>query len=223
MEWIAAGLVFGFLGSFHCVGMCGPIALALPGADRSKPYLIFSRLVYNIGRVITYSTLGLAVGLMSSMISISGFQQGLSITVGIIILLGLTISAFRQKLNEWKAYPSSIMRKATKPITALFRRGGISSLFLIGLLNGLLPCGFVYMGLATALTTGTVLKSVLFMGGFGFGTFPAMLAMSLAGGFISLSFRRKLQQVSPYFMAAVGILLILRGLNLGIHFISPAI
>src|SRR5699024_9128773 len=104
MEWIAAGLVFGFLGSFHCVGMCEPISLALPGADHSIPYLIFSRLVYNIGRVITYSTLGLAVGLMSSMISISGFQQGLSITVGIIILLGLTISAFRQKLHEWERW-----------------------------------------------------------------------------------------------------------------------
>src|SRR5699024_12014797 len=140
-----------------------------------------------VGRVITYSTFGLAVGLMSSMISISGFQQGFSITVGVIILLGLTVSAFRQKLNEWKAYPSSIMRKATQPIKSLFRKGDIGSLFLISLLNGLLPCGFVYIALATALTTGTVTASVLFMGGFGFGTFVAMLAMCLPGGFIALS------------------------------------
>lgn len=223
MEWIIAGLVFGFLGSFHCVGMCGPLALALPGSDRGTVYLVFSRLIYNLGRVITYSTLGLAVGLMSSMISISGFQQGLSISVGIIILLGLTVSAFRQKLNEWKAYPSSMMRKATRPIKSLFRKGDIGSLFLIGLLNGLLPCGFVYMGLATALTTGTVTESVLFMGGFGFGTFPAMLGMSLAGGFISLSMRRRLQNFSPYFIAVVGVLLVLRGLNLGIPFISPTL
>src|SRR5699024_10699856 len=104
---------------------------------RGTPYLIFSRLIYNVGRVITYSTFGLAVGLMSNMISISGFQQGFSIMVGVIILLGLTVSAFRQKLNEWKAYPSSIMRKATQPIKSLFRKGEDGTLLFIRLLQGM--------------------------------------------------------------------------------------
>lgn len=221
MEWTFAGITFGFLGSFHCIGMCGPLALALPGSDRNLPYLVCSRLVYNLGRVITYSLLGFFVGILSKMIAIGGFQQWLSITVGLLILLGLSLSAFRQKLNRWKAYPSRLMKRATKPIKALFRKGHISSLFLIGLLNGLLPCGFVYLGLSTALTTGTIANSVYFMAGFGFGTFPAMLTLSLAGGLVSLSWRRRLKRVSPYFIALVGVLLIIRGLNLGIPFLSP--
>lgn len=221
MEWIAAGLVFGFLGSFHCVGMCGPLALALPGADRPKAAFVASRLVYNGGRVITYSILGIIVGLLSKMIAISGFQRWLSIGIGTLILLGLTVSVFRQKLNQWKTYPSRLMKKATSPLKSLFGKGDIGSLLLIGLLNGLLPCGFVYMALATALTTGTVIHSFFFMLGFGLGTIPAMLGMSLASGFISLSLRRRLKKISPYFMALVGLLLIIRGLNLGIPFLSP--
>lgn len=221
MEWIAAGIAFGFLGSFHCIGMCGPLALALPGSDRKTSALVISRLLYNFGRVITYSVLGVAVGLLSQMISISGFQRWLSIGVGLLILSGLSVSAFRNKLNQWKAYPSRLMKKATNPIKSLFKKGTLGSLFLIGLLNGLLPCGFVYMGLATALTSGTVLKSVSFMAGFGFGTIPAMLGVSLAGGLISLSLRRRIKQYSPYFIAFVGLLLIIRGLDLGIPFLSP--
>jgi sulfite exporter TauE/SafE len=221
MEWIMAGMTFGFLGSFHCIGMCGPLALALPGSDKKTSSLVASRLVYNVGRVITYSILGAAVGLLSKMISIGGFQQWLSIGVGVFILLGLSISRLRNKLNQWKAYPSRLMKKAGSPIKSLFKKGTTGSLFVIGLLNGLLPCGFVYMGLATALTSGTVIKSVYFMAGFGLGTIPAMLGVSLAGGLISLSLRRRLKRYSPYFIAFVGMLLIFRGLNLGIPFLSP--
>ena len=221
MEWIFAGIAFGFLGSFHCIGMCGPLALALPGSDRKTSSFVISRLVYNFGRVITYSILGLSVGLISQMVAISGFQQWLSISVGVFILLGLSISSFRKKINEWKAYPSKAIKKATSPIKSLFKKGTTGSLFLIGLLNGLLPCGFVYMALATALTSGSVFSSTYFMAGFGLGTIPAMLGVSLASGLISVSLRQRLQKWSPYFIAFVGILLIIRGLNLAIPFLSP--
>lgn len=221
MGWILPGIVFGFLGSFHCIGMCGPLALALPGGREKLPRLIISRLLYNMGRVITYSMLGLMVGLLSTMVSISGFQQGLSIGVGVVILLGLTIARFREALNQWKSYPATFISKSTSSVKKLFKKGTMGSMFIIGLLNGLLPCGFVYMGLATALTSGAVIKSVYFMAGFGFGTIPAMLGISLAGGLISISVRRRLRNLSPYFIAIVGVLLILRGLDLGIPFLSP--
>jgi sulfite exporter TauE/SafE len=136
-------------------------------------------------------------------------------------LLGLSISRLRNKLNQWKAYSSKLIKKAGTPIKSLFKKGTTGSLFVIGLLNGLLPCGFVYMGLATALTSGTIIKSVYFMAGFGLGIIPAMLGVSLAGGLISVSVRRNLKNYSPYFIAFVGILLIIRGLNLGVPFLSP--
>ncbi len=223
MEWLIAGLTFGFLGSFHCIGMCGPIALALPRKSTAYLRFVFSRLIYNTGRVITYVTLGVLVGLFSQIISISGYQQGLSITVGIILLLTLGWQKLRGLFQKMESLPNKLIGKATNRIKALFSNNSLGSLFLIGVLNGFLPCGFVYMALATALTFGSVESSLLFMTGFGIGTIPAMLGISLAGSFISATFRRKLQKLSPYFIAVVGIILILRGLNLGIPFISPAL
>jgi sulfite exporter TauE/SafE len=223
MEWILTGLTFGFLGSFHCIGMCGPIALALPLKSKEKLYYVGSRLTYNLGRVLTYATLGAIVGFFSNMISISGYQQSLSIAMGGLLLLSLGWKQFRALIQKMEALPTKFIGNVTKRIKQLFGQGGYGPLFLIGLLNGLLPCGFVYMALATALTFGSIEGSLLFMTGFGLGTIPAMLGISLAGGLISVGMRQKLQKLSPYFIAIVGIILILRGLNLGIPFISPVI
>ncbi|MEL7832684.1 sulfite exporter TauE/SafE family protein [Fodinibius sp. Rm-B-1B1-1] len=223
MEWIFAGLAFGFLGSFHCIGMCGPLALSLPQKSAEKLYFLGSRAAYNIGRVITYTLLGGAVGLLSTMISISGYQQGLSIGVGILLLLTLAWKNIRVILTKLESYSFSLIGKITGNMKNLFGNGNIESLFLIGILNGFLPCGFVYLALTSALTLGTVSDSMFFMAGFGFGTIPAMLAVSLAGGLISAVWRQRLKNLSPYFIALVGIILILRGLNLGIPFLSPAL
>lgn len=223
MEWLFAGITFGFLGSFHCIGMCGPIALALPDSGRPKASYIFSRLVYNSGRVITYTLLGVVAGFFSHAISLGGYQQALSIFMGSVILGASLFSRFGNVLNRWKSVPSKIIQKATRPVKSLLASDNLSSLLAIGLLNGFLPCGFVYLALATAATTGAVSSSLFFMAAFGFGTVPAMLGMSLAGGVVSLSFRQKLQRAMPYFTAIVGILLIARGLGLGIPFISPAL
>jgi len=223
MNWILAGITFGFLGSFHCIGMCGPLALALPGtAEWSNTWRhLYSRLTYNLGRVVTYSLLGAGVGLASRMISLGGYQQGLSIAVGTLILLGVAFPPVRRKLGRWKGYPAKLIGKAVRPIKSLFKHERLINLFLIGILNGFLPCGFVYMALAAAITSGSVFDSLYFMTGFGFGTIPAMLGVSLAGGLASVSLRQKLQKWSPYLIALVGFLLILRGLNLGIPFLSP--
>jgi sulfite exporter TauE/SafE len=223
MDWTIAGLTFGFLGSFHCIGMCGPIALSLPGKFDFKFRFIISKLFYNSGRIATYSLMGLITGLFSKGVSLVGYQQGLSIFVGSLILLTILGNKLRDSLSRWKIYPTFISEKVTGKIRVLFSKNTINSHFLIGILNGFLPCGFVYMALATAVTTGSLENSVIFMLGFGLGTVPAMLSISLAGGFVSLSLRQKLQNLSPYFVGFVGIILILRGLNLGIPFLSPAL
>ncbi|TYP94063.1 hypothetical protein LX73_1787 [Fodinibius salinus] len=221
MEWILAGITFGFLGSFHCVGMCGPIALALPQQSNKQTRFFLSRLTYNAGRVVTYTILGVIVGWLSRMVSISGYQQGLSIGMGTVLLLALIWNQFRALLQKMESLPGKFISRGTNLVKRLFSRGGIRSLFVVGILNGLLPCGFVYMALATAITFGAVENSTLFMAGFGMGTIPAMLSISLAGNLIPVSTRQKLKNWSPYFIAIVGIILILRGLRLGIPFISP--
>ncbi|NGP89524.1 sulfite exporter TauE/SafE family protein [Fodinibius halophilus] len=223
MEWIIAGLTFGFLGSFHCIGMCGPIALALPRKSKEQVHYIFSRIIYNAGRITTYIILGSIAGFFSRIIAIGGYQQGLSITIGALMLLALAWNKVQRLLQRMEALPSRFISKMTHQFKRLFNNGGLSSLYTIGLLNGLLPCGFVYMGLATAITFGSIYSSSLFMAGFGFGTVPAMLGISLTGGLVSTNLRQKLKNLSPYFIAVVGIILILRGLGLGIPFISPAL
>lgn len=223
MDWILAGITFGFLGSFHCIGMCGPLALSLPRKPLDQAYFIGSRLIYNTGRVITYTTLGGIIGVLSRMVSISGYQQALSIGVGSVLLLALAWKKMVTMLSKLETLPYKLIGNLTNRMKALFANGSMGSLFLIGILNGFLPCGFVYLALATAVTSGSVEASMFFMAGFGFGTIPAMLGVSLAGVLISAEWRQKLKNFSPYFIAAVGIILILRGLNLGIPFISPAL
>ena len=203
------------------MGMCGPIALALPKKSSQRIPFVVSRLSYNVGRVVTYTMLGIIVGWLSRMVSISGYQQGLSIGMGILLLLTLIWSQFQTLLQKMESLPGKLIRQGTNHIKRLFSRGGAGSLFLIGILNGLLPCGFVYMALGTALTFGAIESSTLFMAGFGMGTIPAMLGISLAGNLIPVSTRQKLKSWSPYFIAIVGSILILRGLGLGIPFLSP--
>jgi len=207
----------------HCIGMCGPIALALPsGSFRSLSFYI-GRVLYNFGRVITYSFFGFIFGMLGksfSFISIE-FQQGITIATGVVILLIVILpSGIRQKLSSVFSFVN-FTSKIKFYFTSLFKKGTLSSLFFIGILNGFLPCGFVYVGLAGALVTGEVVSGILYMALFGIGTIPVMFGTALAGNFITLQVRQKISKAIPYFAGLIAILFILRGLSLGIPYISP--
>jgi sulfite exporter TauE/SafE len=215
MNWILAGLAFGALGSVHCVGMCGPLALSLPGADRLPGRFLVERLLYNGGRVVTYAVLGGLVGLVGRVVSLAGFQQVLSIGIGTAMVLVAIVPWVSRQVRRLEQAPSAFLRRVTAPIGTLYRSGGPAAMLLIGLLNGLLPCGFVYAALATAVTAGAPLASMTFMAAFGVGTGPAMLGVSLLGRLASTAWRTRLQRWMPAGLAAVGLLLIVRGLALG--------
>lgn len=212
---IWSALAIGFLGSFHCIGMCGPIALALPGKSAPTGMLIFGRLLYNLGRVVTYSILGIIFGFIGQSIALAGFQQSVSIILGAAIVIG-ALSQF-SFLASWKKKIGlgKLFNRLEKVMLSQFKKGGTNTLFTIGLLNGLLPCGFVYVGLAGSVTTGSIIEGSLFMALFGLGTLPAMMAMSLAPGFISLNWRQRINNIIPYLAAAFGIYLIYRGIVIG--------
>src|SRR4051812_29479834 len=186
MNSLFAALTLGFLGSFHCVAMCGPIALALP-LDRSS---MFSKsigaLLYNAGRLITYIILGSIFGLLGQSIVIAGYQQALSITLGVLILLGLLLPASTTNKINFMSVPALFIGRLKQKLRALFSTNSYSSLFLIGTLNGLLPCGLVYLGIAGAIASGNALQGGMFMLAFGLGTLPAMLLLALAGQSISI-------------------------------------
>ena len=104
----------------------------------------------------------------------------------------------------------------------LFRTHKFSSLFSIGLLNGLLPCGLIYLAITSSFITGTSLKGGLFMLFFGLGTLPMMLAAVFFGNYMNQQLRTRLRKSVPLFLFVMAALLILRGMGLGIPYISPA-
>ncbi len=212
-----SALLLGFLGSFHCAGMCGPIALALPVSRDTKTGMILHLLTYNAGRIFTYATLGLIVGLIGHRIAMSGFQKTLSVFSGGLILTVAVVSF----INPRFIYSHSLLSKYTAKIKSMFRnlfgKKSVLTLFSIGLVNGLLPCGFVYLALAAAISTGDYLQSSGYMALFGLGTLPMMLSFSLAGNIFGLRFNKFIGKVSPYMAMAVGILLIYRGITMVGH------
>jgi sulfite exporter TauE/SafE len=103
----------------------------------------------------------------------------------------------------------------------LFHSGSASSFLGIGLLNGILPCGLVYVGVAGAVNTGDITNAMVYMALFGLGTAPVMLTISLIGNFLSIAVRNRINRITPYVVILLGVLFILRGLSLGIPYISP--
>lgn len=219
-EVLLAGFILGLVSSLHCVGMCGPIALALPVYSFNGWERYVRIAAYHTGRIVTYSSLGFLFGWFGRGLHFAGLQQWLSIISGSLILLFvLQEYVFRKTaqpfiLNKFRAFAQTAMGK-------LLKEKSTHQLLLLGMLNGLLPCGMIYIALAGTLSTHSVFSSTGFMTLYGLGTVPAMLALSVAGGFASADFRFYIRRATPYLMACIAILLILRGLNLGIPFISP--
>ena len=219
---IFTGFVIGLLGSLHCIGMCGPIALALPTGQFKSVKFFTGRILYNFGRVITYSVFGLIFGIIGKNLAIIGLQRWVSVISGVLIIIivllpGKTKTDFITKLPFGK-----VTQKIKNAFGKLFRNGSLPSMLLIGIVNGLLPCGFVYVGVAGAIAAGDVLSGVLYMALFGIGTIPVMFITSVAGNFISLGVRQKLTKIIPALAIVLAVIFILRGLSLGIPFISPS-
>jgi len=219
---IWTGLFIGFLGSFHCVGMCGPIALALPFGNASNFQIVIGRLLYNIGRSLTYALFGAVFGLFGKGIQLVGLQKWISIVLGISILLYyLMPTKYRGKLSVTKPYiiANNFVKNG---FTKLAQNGSPLSLFVFGIINGFLPCGFVYVALAGAITTGSALSGTIYMALFGLGTAPIMFATSMVGKFVTSNIKQKINKLIPVFAIVLALVFILRGLSLGIPFISPA-
>jgi sulfite exporter TauE/SafE len=217
------GVVVGILGSLHCAAMCGPIALALPTEEASRRRFLAGRLLYNGGRVVTYVALGAVLGSLGGLFALAGLQQVLSIAVGSLMILALFLpSAVSRLSSRWS--PAARFHTALQEGLGRFlHRRTLPSMFGLGLLNGLLPCGLLYAALGAAAALGEPLRGMVFLGGFGMGTLPIMLGIGLAGKTIRAGLRKQLSAVLPLFTFSLGVLLILRGLNLGIPYISPAV
>jgi hypothetical protein len=215
--WTAIAL--GFFGSLHCAAMCGPLALAMPSVGGTRTSGLIGRVVYNLGRVTTYCLLGSVFGVVGVTFAFAGLQRWLSILAGAAILAGL-LAAYRGRRG-------AVISRAIAPVRArlarLLGRRSLGAAYAFGTLNGLLPCGLVYVACAGAVATGGFVSAVNYMFAFGLGTVPMMLGIGLTGGLVRPALRLRFQQLIPACLVLLSVLLILRGLALGIPFVSPAL
>jgi sulfite exporter TauE/SafE len=213
------GLVLGLSSSLHCIGMCGPIAMVLPLKDRSLFSVFTGVLQYNIGRVFVYGLLGSVIGAIGFTASLFGALQIISIITGIAMI----IFAWQKRLFSGFAVWNSFNGLLSKGIGNILGSDSPFKLLLLGSVNGLLPCGMVFIALMNAVTGGSPWNGASAMVAFGLGTMPAMMIMGIAANKINRSFQQRINAYIPYVLTIVGLLVCLRGMNLNIPYISPAI
>ncbi len=220
MLWSA--LIFGLLGSFHCVGMCGPIAFMLPVDRNNSIRKIIQIFTYHFGRLLAYSLIGFIFGLVGKSLYIFGIQQQLSIVIGIlmIVIVLLPYKTF-SKYNFSKPL-FQIISKVKSGLGKALKKKTADTFLTIGFLNGFLPCGLVYMAVFGAMASGNALQGSLYMFLFGLGTIPLMTTAIYLGKFLNTTIKQRITKAIPVFVVIIGLLFILRGLGLGIPYFSPA-
>lgn len=221
MIFVWSAISLGLVSNFHCLGMCGPIALAVPVKSHSISSRLASILSYNAGRIFTYGLIGGIFGIFGQSIAIAGFQQQLSLILGALIIISAIAILIDRKTNFLsKVLPQQALKLQQK-MGGYLRKQGYMNNFILGFLNGMLPCGLVYFALIGALSTGSFFNGILFMILFGVGTLPVMVFMPWIKDLLTTNFRSKLQKSVPIFLLVFGAILFVRGANLGIPYLSP--
>ena len=218
---LLSAIVLGLMGSLHCVGMCGPIAFMLP-VDRSNNFKkIFQILMYHFGRLLAYGSIGLIFGLLGKGLYVFGMQQKLSIIIG-VLMIAIVLIPYKlfSKYNFSKPL-FGIISKLKSQLGQELKKKSPDTFLTIGFLNGFLPCGLVYMALFGAIAMGNAMEGSLYMILFGLGTIPLMTTAIYMSGFLKSSAKKRIQQLIPVFVVVIGVLFILRGMGLGIPYISP--
>ncbi|WP_316847665.1 sulfite exporter TauE/SafE family protein [Pedobacter psychrodurus] len=219
MDFLPLAFLMGLFGSLHCAVMCGPIMLGMPFRKQDFLQSAFPLLLYQFGRIAVYTVLGLLVGTLGSSIRTFSDQKTLSIFIGLILVLFTALQFNTAYRNRFSRFQSWLLNPISRLMGKVFNLP-FWGLFA-GMLNGIIPCGMVYLALATALNSGSIQSGGMFMFLFGLGTTPLMLMISLGGIFLKKYIRFNTNKLIPWFMFFMGALLILRAADLGIPFISP--
>lgn len=220
MLWSA--LILGLLGSFHCVGMCGPIAFMLP-VDRTNSFRKITQIfTYHFGRLLAYSIIGLFFGLVGKSLYIFGFQQQLSIAIGVLMIIVVLIPVQTFNRYNFSKPVYNIISKVKSSLGKALKKKTADTFLTIGFLNGFLPCGLVYMAVFASLAMQSTTQGSLYMILFGLGTIPLMTTAIYIGKFLNIKAKQRIQKAIPVFVIIIGLLFIIRGLGLDIPYLSPA-
>lgn len=221
IQFFAPAILLGFMGSFHCVGMCGPLAAAVYVNKKSSLNRLQASTLYHIGRIGIYALIGFIFGYFGRGIALYGFQQPLSIIIGIVLIAAALFPTLQLKIEQFTGKTIIPLQRLKQNFSIYLTSAHWLAPFAVGIFNGFLPCGLVYMGVAASLITKSAANSALYMLLFGLGTLPALLLVQFASGKVAPNTWQKLQNLIPWAVGLVGVLLVLRGLNLDIPFLSP--
>jgi sulfite exporter TauE/SafE len=212
-----SGFILGLAGSLHCAGMCGPIAMALPTRGATGWSLGLKNLSYQGGRIITYGLLGAIFGALGTALAMTGLHQGLSVAMGLLLMASVFFPGLwkgKWAGGRWLGWLKARLGQALGPQRKV-------PFVVIGMLNGLLPCGLVYVALGAALATGDALTAAGFMLLFGLGTSPMMAGMVWMGTRLGREVKQRFKKLVPVTVFLLGILFFVRGLGLEIPYLSP--
>jgi sulfite exporter TauE/SafE len=219
VSFFASALIMGFFSGGHCLGMCGPLVLALPTDERRVWISLFHRIIYNLGRIFTYAVLGAITGVVAVLFGLQLLQARVAQLAGLLLIA----VALLQLVPRIRLPLFSCVHTALSQFAAPMLRGaGQGRFFLLGMLNGLLPCGMVASGLMVCLAAENWLSSVGYMLAFGAGTFPLMLLASVFGIYVSARMRQAIAWLGPIYALALGVLLLLRPALLAPHLCAVA-
>ncbi len=219
MNSLPLAFILGFFGSLHCAVMCGPLMLSMPQQKESWITTTIQLTLYQFGRILVYGILGLLVGAIGNSFRIFSNQQTLSFMVGLLLVLFAILHFSGRYIKELNKIQQTLLIPISKLIGKFY---GLPFWgFFIGMLNGLIPCGMVYLALATALNTTSIKGAVVFMLLFGLGTTPLMLTISVGKVFLKKYVSINANKLMPWFMLFLGALMLLRSADLGIAFLSP--
>jgi len=220
---LATAIGFGFLGSLHCLGMCAPLLWVIPENPEKRSQWWLNKLIYNAGRISTYALLGLVIGLIGEGVSLVGWQQHISWITGVLLILGLTLSIWGKRIKAFNSFSNQFNQRVKKGLSKTMARKGLVAQLMFGAFNGLLPCGLVYMALIASLSMTSVPGSMAYMVLFGLGTVPMMLGAAIFKKSIQALRNVRFNKLYPKIVLTIAILLIVRGMNLGIPYLSPKV
>ncbi|WP_163411186.1 sulfite exporter TauE/SafE family protein [Flavobacterium ajazii] len=217
-----SAFILGLISSLHCVGMCGPIAMMLPVDHQNEAKKVTQIITYHLGRLTAYTTIGLIFGLLGRGFFLVGLQQKMSIFIGLAMIAAVLIPERIFSKYNFSKPVYKVISNIKSSLGSQFKNKSYKSLFTIGLLNGFLPCGMVYVALFGAIAMQSAGFGILYMLLFGLGTIPLMTVVVYIHSLLKLPFRNKIQKAIPYVAVIIGVLFILRGLGLGIPYVSPS-
>ena len=199
--------IIGFVGSLHCIGMCGPLTLFVMNKKRTPGVFI----LYHGGRILSYILLGLFLGALGYSLILFEVQKVVTFTLGALLLFLYTIPNFRNRLERFY-YQSNFYQFIKQRLSNDLSKG--NRWIVSGMANGFLPCGLTYVAAASAVALGGFSSGILFMLFFGLGTVPALMVVSFGGSWFSTKFKKLIPRAVSFIAIISGCLLIIRGLIL---------